>query len=117
MPSNRQLLIETYERLKDPAHWNGDGNFQRGKDCIVTALFNQCVEHSTYRDVSNRGARRHIIRAIRETAHVPKACINAREGIDIINWNDAKETTHADVVAVLRRAIKTASWPWQTVPA
>lgn len=117
MPRARTLLLEAYDRIKDPERWNGTGNYQRGKRCTVEALFDACVERSVHRDIKGTNARRAIQKAIRMTAHVPKGCIHRNGKIDIINWNDAPETTHDDVLAVFRRAIKSVSFPWEKVPA
>jgi len=119
MPRARTILLEAYEKIKDPDKWNGTGQYQHGsgKRCIVEAIFDACVARSAHSDVSVRPATRRIRAAIRQTAHVPKRAINYRGGINIINWNDSPETTHDDVMAVFKRAIKAASWPWERIPA
>lgn len=116
MPRTRTILIEARDLIKDPENWNATGQFQRGKYCIVTAIFSRCVDHSTRESVSSRPAGNKVRQAIRMHSHVPKSAINHRGGIDIINWNDDPSTTHSDVMDVMNAAIRMASWPWERVP-
>jgi hypothetical protein len=117
MPRTRTILIEARDLIKDPENWNATGDYQRGKNCIVTAIFARCVHYSVGRDVSVRPAGNKVRAAIRDTAHVPKCARDYRGRIDIINWNDDPSTTHDDVMDVMNEAIRRASFPWEGVPA
>ena len=116
MPRARTLLLETYDILKDPEKWNGSGKYVQGKECIVTALSTRCIHYSEHWDVSNGPAKRHIKRALRNKCHVPKGTMRRDGSVDIIHWNDHPETTHEDVLNMLEEAIRTASFPWESVP-
>ena len=116
MPRARTLLLETYAALEFPANWNEGGEYKPGKQCIVTALFNACVNHSEHRSISGGTARKHICNAIRTKRHVPKGTFDPLGRVDIISWNDHPETVHYDVLQIMAAAIKSASFPWEAVP-
>lgn len=116
MLRTRTILIEARDLIKDPDNWNATGGYQRGKNCIVTAIFSRCVHYSVGRDVSVQPAGNKVREAILRTAHIPKKARDRKGRIDIINWNDDPSTTHDDVMNVMNAAIRLASFPWEKVP-
>lgn len=112
------LIRETIKTLKDPANWNGDGNHQYGKKCIVTACFDAACERSTRNHAVSHGPALNAIRTVIERRYGLSRGGKwdrryRRERAEIISFNDHKKTTHADVMSVLYQAEKNTRPFWR----
>ena len=85
----RQVLLDTREFLSDPNNWTRFANERYGRYCLRGAI--------RYRGDWQRGARIGAMGAVLD--QLPP------EFSSVVDFNDHPSTTHADVLAVLDRAL------------
>lgn len=101
--SERQVAhhLSLVERsIRHPNLWNNTGNYDKDRECIVTASFNLQLARLDPDDRVHSKALRRVRRII---------------GGDIINWNDAPTTTHQMVMDALKKA-RELPWWWASAP-
>lgn len=91
----KAILEAAKARIADPAKWTNDGHVWDGQDCAGTALDRETkrlspdgkvVSHPEYKQAC--------------------ACFHKAIGQErVITWNDARDRTHADVMAAFDKAI------------
>jgi hypothetical protein len=109
MPSVKETLVAARAVIEDPARWNKNGLYaadERGESapvgseravcfCIFGAIAKAEGMHEGFQYSSAPGA--YVKQAVRDVSE-----------LEVTEYNDARSTTHADVLAVFDRAIEAA---------
>lgn len=97
------VLIKARAKIADPANW---GKGHRGNSEYGHRPLSSCCAAEAIEDVEMAGkTRRAAYRALERAAGLELPPL----GSAIVEWNDAPERTHADVLAAFDKAIAEAS--------
>lgn len=104
---HNHIIKLAQEYLSEPTRWNSSGGHQKNKLCIVMCIW-AIVTNPKYDFYTVRNKARGVVcAAIFEYFGVTrnqKPSSHNKKYVDIISFNDHKDTTHEDVMMVLNRA-------------
>jgi hypothetical protein len=106
-----EILRAARERIKDPERWTQSGAFACAADGRPMSPFADlavcwCVRGSLYRETWSVSAAHEVEMFLREAMG---ADFTSPDFEELAAFNDAPETTHADVLALYDRAIDLAT--------
>ena len=121
-PTRKELLVETRRLLEKPQNWiqganarNSHGERVRYNDKDACFF---CLQGAFFRAFVNLGGHSgNVPNCLRDsTGGEAYSCIAGaigKRGVSGDKFNDSKDTTHADILGILDRAIDIEeTWPW-----